>query len=165
MTRKMELLELEAEEPEMLYAILCKLPKPLDIEDLITRTCRLFEAHPPEALPWSAWRHVSTYSVLKTTRDETTLSAQTLREGEALLKKHSDQIERKEARKRMLLNVRSLAHQYRRPASAVSFAVVVGLVSLWLGRNGQSAALQSMSATARHKGVEFLSYILALVRG
>lgn len=164
MTRKDELFEIEPEEPEMLYAILCKLPKPLDIEALITRTTTLFLEHPPEALPFYAWRNVSSYSVLKTTRDPTTLAVQTLQDGEMYLKKHSTQIERYEARKRMLAQTRLLAHRYRRPASAVTLAICVGVLSLWLGRHGQAAGFAGILTGARQRVLELFSYTLTIVR-
>lgn len=165
MTRKNELFELGADEPEMLYAILCKLPKPLDIEDLVSRTTSLFHNHPPESLPWAAWKHVSSFSVLKTTRDAATLTKQTLEEGEALLKKHADQIEREEARKRMVAKARLLAFRYRRPATAVSLAVFVGVLSFWLGKNGQVTGLQAIVTNSGQSCVDLISYTLAFLRG
>lgn len=164
MTRTDELFEIESEEPEMLYAILCKLPKPLDIEALISRTITLFLEHPPEALPFRAWRNVSSYSVLKTTRDPTTLSVQTLQDGEMYLKKHSTEIERYEARKRMLAQIRLLAHRYRKPAGAVTLAICVGVLSLWLGRNGQAAGFAGILTGARQRVLELFGYNLTIVR-
>ena len=163
MTRKDELFELEADEPEMLYAILCKLPRPLDLEALISRTTSLFLEHPPESLPFHAWRGVSSYSVLKTTRDPTALAMQTLQEGETYLKKHSAQIERGEARKRMLARTRLLARRYRRPASAVTVAILVGALSLWLGRNGQTSELLSAFAGTRQRLLDLFGYTVALL--
>jgi len=163
MTRKQELFELEADEPEMLYAILCKLPKPLDLEALISRTTLLFEEHPPESLPFGVWRNVSSYSVLKTTRDPTALTAQSLQQGEMYLRKHSDQIERHEARKRMVAQTRLLAHRYRRPVGAVAVTVFVGVLSFWLGRSGQTAALQGVFAGMRQRFADLFTYTLAVV--
>lgn len=164
MTRKDELFEIEAEEPEMLYAILCKLPKPLDLEALISRTASLFSEHPPESLPFRAWSSVSSYSVLKTTRDPTVLAVQTLQEGEMYLKKHADQIRHYEARKKMIAQTRLLAHRYRRPAGAVTLAVLVGTLSLWLGRTGHVAGLQGAIVGARQQIFELFHYTMAFVR-
>jgi hypothetical protein len=136
MTRKEELLEYDSDDEDMMYAILSKLPKPLDIESLITRTTLLFAQHPPETLPFSAWRKVSKYSVLKTTRDPEELARQTLDEGELLHAKHAAQIKRQETLQKMIAHSRQLAHKYRKPAGAFTFAVVIGVLSLWLGRNG-----------------------------
>lgn len=133
-TRKPELLSIPADEPEMLYAILSKLPKPLDLEALITRTTSLFQQHPPETLPFRVWRSVSSYSVLKTTRDPAALARQTLGDGETWLGKHARQIDRAEHRKKMLARTKLLARRYRRPAGAVGLAVLVGVLSVWLGR-------------------------------
>ena len=162
MTRKKELFELEADEPEMLYAILCKLPKPLDLEALISRTTLLFDEYPPESLPFGVWRNVSFYSVLKTTRDPTALTAQTLQQGEMYLRKHSDQIERQEARKKMLAQTRLLAHRYRRPVGAVAVTVFVGVLSFWLGKSGQTTALQDVFTDMRQRVVDIFTYTLAI---
>ncbi|KAL1305305.1 hypothetical protein AAFC00_002208 [Neodothiora populina] len=164
MTRKSELLELGADEPEMLYAILCKLPKPLDLEDLVSRAISLFEDHRPETLPFGAWRKVSSYSTLKTTRDSTAVARQTLQEGEKLLKKHSEEIERQVARKKMLIRTRQLAHRYRHPARAVSLAVFIGVLSLCLGRSGQTGGLHSILGTARQRFVDVIGYTLGFVQ-
>lgn len=144
MTRKDELLEYGPDEPDMLYAILSKLPKPLDLESLISRTTLLFSQHPPETLPFHAWRKVSRYSVLKTTRDPTKLAEQTLEEGELLHKKHSAQMERQQAVQRVIDRSRFLAHKYRRPAGAFTLAVVIGVLSLYVGRSGNSMWSSSM---------------------
>ena len=132
MTRKDELLEFGPDEPEMLYAILSKLPKPLDLEALISRTTLLFSQYPPETLPFRAWSKVSTYSVLKTTRDPMRLARQTLNEGEILLHKHSVEIERQQARQKMIDRTRFLVHRYRRPAGALTLAVAIGILSMWI---------------------------------
>lgn len=141
MIRKDELLDIDAEEPEMLYAILCKLPKPLDLESLITLTTSLFAKHPPETLPFKAWRQVSSCSVLKTTQDLLGLQRQSLEDGESWLKKQSAEIERADARARMMKRFKVLAQKYRRPAGAVALAVFVGVLSFWLGRNGPTSRL------------------------
>ncbi|KAG9549540.1 hypothetical protein KCU79_g14329, partial [Aureobasidium melanogenum] len=145
MTRKSELLEYEADDEDMMYAILSKLPKPLDIEALITRTTMLFAQHPPETLPFNAWRKVSNYSVLKTTRDPDALSKQTLEEGEHLHAKHAAQIKRQETLQKMTAHSRLLAYRYRKPAGAFTVAIVIGVLSLWLGRNGNGSSVPSLA--------------------
>lgn len=143
MTRKDELLEYDSDDEDMMYAILSKLPKPLDIESLITRTTLLFAQHPPETLPFGAWRKVSKYSVLKTTRDPDELARQTLEEGELLHSKHAAQIKRQETLRNITDHSRLLAHKYRKPAGVFTLAVVVGILSLWLGRNGSGTSILS----------------------
>ncbi|KAJ9629433.1 GTPase-activating protein gyp8 [Taxawa tesnikishii (nom. ined.)] len=136
-SRRKELFQFEADEPEMLYVTMSKLPKPLNLEALISRTTSLFAQHPPESLPFRAWSRVSGNSVLKTTRDPQKLIKQSLEDGETYFRKHTAEIERQEARQKMLQQTRSVALKYRRPAGALGFAIVVGILSVWLGRNGQ----------------------------
>lgn len=143
MTRKDELFEFGSDEPDMLYAILSKLPKPLDLESLIARTTLLFSQHPPETLPFSAWSKVSAYSVLKSTRDPAKLAKQTLEDGEYLYAKHSAQIERQQALQKMIDRSRLLARRYRRPAGALTLAVVIGVLSLCIGKGGNSSSVWS----------------------
>ncbi|PNS16997.1 TBC1 domain family member 20 [Sphaceloma murrayae] len=138
--RKEELLDIPADEPEMLYAVLCKLPKPLDLEALIRRTEGLREMFPPETLPARAWSGISPFSALKTTRDVLATRTQTLREGEVWLGLQAREIERREAREEALKRVRRAVVVYRRPAGAVVLAVLVGVVSLWLGRGDVGGA-------------------------
>ena len=145
MTRKNELLEFEADEEDMMYAILSKLPKPLDIEALVSRTTLLFAQHPPETLPFGAWRKVSNYSVLNTTRDPSSLSKQTLEDGEHLHAKHAAQIRRQETLQKMTAHSRLLAYRYRKPAGAITVAIVIGVLSLWLGRGGDGSSVSSLA--------------------
>ncbi|KEQ83907.1 hypothetical protein M438DRAFT_346002 [Aureobasidium pullulans EXF-150] len=153
MLRKDELLELGSDEEDMMYAILSKLPKPLDIESLITRTTLLYSQHPPETLPFRAWRQVSGYSVLKTTRDPNELAKQTLEDGEQLYAKHAAQIERQQALQKAIAQSRLLAYRYRKPAGALTLAVAVGVLSLYIGKsgNGSSVSSSAILLDARHK--------------
>ncbi|KAG2165465.1 hypothetical protein JADG_005204 [Aureobasidium aubasidani] len=153
MLRKDELLELGSDEEDMMYAILSKLPKPLDIESLITRTTLLYSQHPPETLPFRAWRQVSGYSVLKTTRDPNELAKQTLKDGEQLYAKHAAQIERQQALQKAIAQSRLLAYRYRKPAGALTVAVAVGVLSLYIGKsgNGSSVSSSAILLDAKHK--------------
>ncbi|THX15522.1 hypothetical protein D6D13_02307 [Aureobasidium pullulans] len=153
MLRKDELLELGSDEEDMMYAILSKLPKPLDIESLITRTTLLYSQHPPETLPFRAWRQVSGYSVLKTTRDPNELAKQTLEDGEQLYAKHAAQIERQQALQKAIAQSRLLAYRYRKPAGALTLAVAVGVLSLYIGKsgNGSSVSSSAILLDAKHK--------------
>ncbi|KAG4443771.1 hypothetical protein IFR05_000762 [Cadophora sp. M221] len=127
--RSDELFETPADEPEMLHSILSKLPKPLDIEALIADTIRLFEDHPPETL--RIWRSISSSSVLKTARWHDQLSSQSLEDGERYFIQQSKELEWAERRKQLL----KALWKYRKPASTVGLAVLVGVVSFWLRKS------------------------------
>ncbi|KAF8863196.1 hypothetical protein BDZ45DRAFT_645039 [Acephala macrosclerotiorum] len=130
--RSEELFETPADEPEMLHSILSKLPKPLDIETLITNTITLFEKHPPESL--RKWRSISSSSVLKTARTQDQTMNQTLEDGEMYFKRQVKEIEWAERRERAW----KLAWKYRRPARTIGLAVLVGVLSFWLRKSGPS---------------------------
>jgi hypothetical protein len=127
----------------MMYMILSKLPKPLDLELLITQSISLFEQHPPETLPLHAWRNVSEYSVLKTTRDPIKLAHQTLEEGEYLYAKHAAQIDRQHTLQRLAARSRQLASKYQRPVGAFTLALAIGVLSLCIPSDSSSAVLLS----------------------
>lgn len=130
LSRRKELFEIPADEPEMLHSVLSKLPIPLDLEALISKTIELFKTYPPEALSGRAWSKISPFSVLKTTRD---LSRhQTLRDGEDLFVMQQLQLRRTELRERAVATMWS----YRRPLGSVGLAVAVGIMALWLRRLG-----------------------------
>ena len=130
LSRREELFEIPADEPEMLHSILSKLPKPLDLEALISRTMLLFDEHPPEGLPFRAWTKISPYSVLKTTRAPK--RDQSLQDGETILELQVLQLRRQEYRKRAMIKL----WKYRRPVGGLGLAVAIGLMSIWLGRRG-----------------------------
>ncbi|KAI5197505.1 hypothetical protein E4T39_07268 [Aureobasidium subglaciale] len=146
MTRKDELLEYDSDDEDMMYAILSKLPKPLDIESLITRTTLLYSQHPPETLPFSAWRRVSSYSVLKTTRDPSKVVKQTLEEGEQLYTKHAAQIERRETLQKTIAHSRLLVRRYRKPAGALTLAIAIGVLSICINRSGRGSFVFTSAA-------------------
>ncbi|CAD0022588.1 unnamed protein product [Aureobasidium pullulans] len=160
------LLELGSDEEDMMYAILSKLPKPLDIESLITRTTLLYSQHPPETLPFRAWRQVSGYSVLKTTRDPNELAKQTLEDGEQLYVKHAAQIERQQALQKAIAQSRLLAYRYRKPAGALTLAVAVGVLSLYIGKsgNGSSVSSSAILLDAKHKLLWVMNMAWAALR-
>ena len=129
-SRREELFDIPADEPEMLHSVLSKLPKPLNLERLISRTMVLFSDHPPEKLPKPAWSNISCHSVLKTTygsrRD------QSLKDGEALFELQVLQLRRAELCKKALTRI----WKYRRPVGGLGLAVFVGILSFWLGKRG-----------------------------
>lgn len=128
LSRRDELFDIPADEPEMLHSVLSKLPKPLNLEALISRTMALFDEHPPEGLPSRAWAKISVYSVLKTTRQS--VRHQTLKDGEELFELQALQLRRVEMQKRAMATI----WKYRRPATRIGFAFLVGIFSIWLGR-------------------------------
>lgn len=120
----------------MLHAILSKLPKPLDLDSLISRSAALHAAHPPPRLGGLTWFAVSRNSVLKTTRDAASLAAQTLADGERFFERHAADVAAQEARERRVKTARRLAVRYRRPALATGTAVLVAVVAVYLRRVG-----------------------------
>ncbi|KAL8853839.1 MAG: hypothetical protein Q9221_001310 [Calogaya cf. arnoldii] len=138
LSRREELFEIPAEEPEMLHSVLSKLPKPLDLEALIAQTLSLYLNYPPEKLPFRAWATISQYSVLKTTMGD--FRQQTLNDGVAYFDMQVAQLRRQQMRKRIMATL----WKHRRPAGRIGFAVVVGLVAIWFGRGG----LESYAAMA-----------------
>jgi TBC1 domain family member 20 len=134
MSRREELLEIPIEEPEMLHFTLSKLPQPLDLEFLISRTMQLFSSHPPQRLPDLIWWKISSHSVLKTFRNPR--EKQSLKRGEELFVKQAAQLERDELRKRAL----KFLWRHRRPAS-ITLTVLAGFMSIWLARNGHDSTL------------------------
>ena len=133
--RSEELFEISADEPEMLHSILSKLPKPLDLETLITNTVKLIEKHPPGSL--RTWRSISQYSVLKTSQYPDQTSNQTLEDGENYFKRQVKELQRVEQRDKVL----STLWKYRRPAGTIGLTVLVGLLSFWLRRSSGPSGL------------------------
>lgn len=139
MTRKTELLEIDEDESDILHSILQKLPKPLDIENLIRRTRTLFERYPPEQLPNRTWRQVSSNSVLKTTRDPQALAMQSLQEGEQFLAKHAAEIRRHDALVETKKRIQALAYRCRRPARWTGAAILIAVLALCM--RGDNASM------------------------
>ena len=132
LSRREELFEIPADEPEMLHFTLSKLPRPLNLEKLLRETMMLFRDIPPEQLPFRSWKKISAYSVLKTTRGS--LGSGTLREGEKLFAKQSSELRKGELR----LRAKNIIQKYKRPAGSIGIALLVGLVSFWLRRGGMN---------------------------
>lgn len=134
LSRKDELLEIPADEPEMLHFTLSKLPNPLDVEDLIRRAKELFSEQPPEQLPFRAWSKISAFSVLKTTRGSPW--SQSISEGEELFTKQVSQLQRAEFRQRVRLGL----WKYRKPVGGIGLALIVGLASVLIQRRAPDSA-------------------------
>ena len=129
-SRKDQLLEIDSDEPEMLHSILSKMPRPLNLDALISRAMNLFRRHPPESLPGRIWSQISTSSVLKTTRDIHELSQQTLLDGELYFYAEANEIRRREQLLQWQKQMQVLARRYRKPAVYTTAAVVVAFVAL-----------------------------------
>jgi hypothetical protein len=135
LSRKDELLELDPEEEkDMLHFKLSKLPKPLDLEALISSATSLFEAHPPERLPMRAWHRISSNSVLKTTRDPIALWKQSFEDGQIWFDRQAEEIRTQQRREALLKWLKSGMRKYRRPAM-LGVTVAIGVLAWWLGRS------------------------------
>ncbi|KAA8573883.1 hypothetical protein EYC84_005432 [Monilinia fructicola] len=108
---------------DMLHSILSKLPKPLDLESLISNTVELFQAHPPETLP--SWRTISSSSVLKTARSPDQITRQSLSDGQRYFAQQVKELQWATKRDKVL----EVMWKYRRPARAIGIAVLVGVIS------------------------------------
>ncbi|KAI9789193.1 MAG: hypothetical protein M1816_006327 [Peltula sp. TS41687] len=128
--RRSELLEIPPDEPEMLYSILCKLPQRLDLDKIIVDAVVLQAKHPPVSL--RSWRKISSYSVLKTARSATQAASQASDDGIALFHKQAAQLRFSEFRQ----DTYKLLSKYKRPATTISLAVFVGLLSWWMSKSG-----------------------------
>lgn len=142
-SRKDELMEVEPDEPEMLHSILSKLPKPLDLDELIASSVELFTRHPPEHLPGKAWRHVSSSSVLKTTRDWRKVATQSLSEGERCFAREAAEIRRRETIVRLQKRAGMMVTRYRRPAAWTSSALLFAVLALYLRGNTHVLAVDA----------------------
>ncbi|KAL4810761.1 rab-GTPase-TBC domain-containing protein [Aspergillus unguis] len=130
LSRREELLEIPADEPEMLHFTLSKLPQPLNLEGLISRAVQLFKNYPPESLPLGAWSRISRYSVLKTTRD--VLAPQSTNEAVELFIKQMKQLRVEERRQQLA----GFLWSHRRTIGSVAVAVLVGAMSVWIRKRG-----------------------------
>ncbi|KAJ5498023.1 hypothetical protein N7453_007074 [Penicillium expansum] len=137
LAREPVLLEIPADEPEMLHFTLSKLPHPLDLDGHILRAARLFEDHPPESLPLGAWKHIPWCSVLKTSRDPH--GKYTAADAVYLFEKQSQQIRSEERRKRAL----DFLWSHRRSVGSVALAILVGAASFYIRKRGLDASIWS----------------------
>jgi hypothetical protein len=126
--RKEELLEIPDDEPEMLHSILCKLPKPLNLENLISETCGLFLKFPPETLQY--WNRISKSSVLKSCRYPWQADIQSVGTGRRYFKSQIRELHRYELAQKL----HGLLWYYRKPLGACGLAVLVGVFAWWIRR-------------------------------
>lgn len=146
LSRREELFDIPADEPEMLHSVLSKLPKPLDLEALIAKTMMLYDSFPPERLPFRAWARISPFSVLKTTRGK--FRRQSLDDGIELFEMQVAQLRREQ----MVEQAKATLWKYRRPVGQVGLAIFVGVMAFWLRKQG----LESYVAIALRRTWEYL---------
>lgn len=127
-SRRAELFETPRDEPEMLHSILCKLPRPLDLEALIAAARALHAAHPPERL--AAWRGISRASVLRTASDAAACAAQTMEDGERFFHRQVAELRWAERCDK----AKELLWRYRNPVRNAGVAVIIGLAAVLLRR-------------------------------
>lgn len=130
LSRRQELLDIPPDEPEMLHFALQKLPRSLDLDNLIKSALELYHRFPPEKLPQRAWHKISTFSVLKTSRD--LLEKQSLERGEELLQQQERQIRREASQEKLYAVLR----KYKRPAMSVAIPLLISITAFWLRRSG-----------------------------
>ena len=139
LSRRKELFEIEPEDADMLHFTLSKLPKVLDLDDLVAKAVTIFEQHPPERLPLQAWTRISPYSVLKTTRSSDASGVptiQSLGEGIRFFNKQAKQVERQEIQRRLRLSL----WKYRRPIGGIGLAIGIGILSILIQRNDRGVS-------------------------
>jgi hypothetical protein len=110
----------------MLHSILSKLPKPLDLEGLISRAIHLLRERPPKKL--STWRHVSRLSCLQTCHSTSGAPSLTLAEAEEIFRKQCHELERVKRRKEFMKAV----VKHKKPA-IMGLSLVIGLSSIAFG--------------------------------
>ena len=117
----------------MLHSVLSKLPKPLDLEGLISKALLLLEKYPPEKL--STWVQISNKSVLKTSRRAGPFRSKDrpthpdLRQAEWLLVKQAAEVERK----RKLKEICDQVIKYKPQVLKIGVTVVVGVSAVAIG--------------------------------
>lgn len=130
LSRKKELLDIPAEEPEMLHFTLSKLPCPLDLDAHVLSAAQLFKDHPPESLPFRAWKKIPRSSVMKTSRDP--FHKYTVDEAMWLFEQQTRQLRNEEYRKQAL----EFTWAHRRTIGSVALAIFVGAASVYIRKKG-----------------------------
>ncbi|EXJ61471.1 uncharacterized protein A1O5_11787 [Cladophialophora psammophila CBS 110553] len=141
-SRRSELLEMPADQSDILTFVISKLPQTFDIDARIQDAVALFRHHPPQSLPGFIWWRLSRYSVLKTSRSVT--QPQSLDEAKIFCHKQIQQLHSHELmRKRALL-----LYKHRKSAASVTAVLLVGVLSIWLRKTGHDRILWSIMSTA-----------------
>ncbi|OAL64530.1 hypothetical protein A7C99_3964 [Trichophyton rubrum] len=126
LSRKDELYDIPQDEPEMFHGVLSKLPRPLDLETLISNTVRIYQDHPPEKLPCGAWKSIPSYSVLKTLRNPGLQS--TSDQARGYFHQQIRGLQRAKMRKDAVLLIRKHSFSIK----LVGATVAVGILSYWM---------------------------------
>jgi TBC1 domain family member 20 len=137
-SRREKLLAIAADDHDVLFFTLQKLPDELDLEPWIEDAGRLFEQYPPERLPFRAWQRLSSSSVLKTSRSVE--QPESLEMAEQHLIRQIEQVHWEERKEKALRT----AFRYRRPLARTAFAVAFGAVSIWLRKSGNDRLVVSL---------------------
>jgi hypothetical protein len=138
LSKREELLEIEAEDEDILYVMLSKIPDPFDVEFHIARTIELYERLPPASLnSWEWWR-ISSSSALKASATGSSLRQSTLDDGELFFARQETDLRRQQALRRATKNMQYMRMRlwYYRRYGAFGIAMVVGAYALWLGKDG-----------------------------
>ncbi|RAK99109.1 TBC domain-containing protein [Aspergillus ibericus CBS 121593] len=130
LSRKKELLEISVDEPEMLHFTLSKLPNPLDLDGLISRSMQLFDDYPPESLAFGAWKQIPDCSVLKSSRD--LVKIQTTKDTVGLFEKQVRQLRYEERKEKTI----AFLWSHRRAIGSVAVTILVGAMSVWIKKKG-----------------------------
>ncbi|KAJ5106468.1 hypothetical protein N7456_003143 [Penicillium angulare] len=134
--RKKELLDIPLDEPEMLHFTLSKLPQPLDLDGHILRAEQLFKDHSPESLPSGIWKSISSYSVLKTSRNYLS-RGYTVQEAVRLFEQQDRQLRNEERRRQVV----EILWKNRRTMTSIAVAVLIGAVSFYIRRKGLDTSI------------------------
>jgi hypothetical protein len=145
-SRRTELLELEEDQSDILTYVISKVPQHLNIDTLASKAVDLFRKHPPQSLPGFLWWRLSSYSVLKTSRN--IAARQSLQEAETFHRKQTQQMRTEES----LRQRAQLIYRYRRPLTSLTAALFVGMISVWLRRNGYDQGMWSIIRSASQLG-------------
>ncbi|EXJ89440.1 hypothetical protein A1O3_02507 [Capronia epimyces CBS 606.96] len=156
-SRRSELLEMPADQSDILTFMISKLPQTLDIDALVLDTLALFRRLPPERLDGFIWWRLSRYSVLKTSRQIS--RPHSLEEAESLCQKQISQLRRDESMKKTA----RLLLRHQRPILSLTVALLVAAMSVWSRKSGQdkffwtlfSSASQLFSRTRDHDICQF----------
>ena len=137
-SRRLELLEMDPDESDMLTFVISKLPQTFDVDARIQDALALFRDHPPQALPGFVWWRLSRYSVLKTSRRIS--QAHSLQKAESLCEKQIQQLHSQELMRRRAI----LAYKYRKPAASLTAMIMVGALAIWLRKGGHDRTVWLM---------------------
>jgi TBC1 domain family member 20 len=141
-SRRSELLEMPADESDMLTFVISKLPQTFDIDARVQDALALFRTNPPERLPGLIWWRLSQYSVLKTSRHIE--KHQSLEDGERLCEKQISQLRAQE----LLQKTAQRLYRYKKPAASLTAMLMVGAFAVWLRKSGNDKFVWNVLSTA-----------------